>query len=112
MERKLLERGLDPNLPDWQRRTPLHDEAGGNGTATADLLLEFGADLNAIDEADRSTPLGLAAKNGNLVMVKYFLDKGADPNKAGAAWATPLAWAERRGHDEIVELLRKKGAKA
>jgi hypothetical protein len=29
MTRQLLEHGLDPNLPDWQCRTPLHDICAG-----------------------------------------------------------------------------------
>jgi ankyrin repeat protein len=42
--------------------------------------------------------------------VELLLEKGADPNGAGAPWATPLAWAERRRHTEIAALLRERGA--
>ncbi len=110
MTRQLLEHGLDPNLPDWQRRTPLHDLCNGHRHIAEPLelirmFLEFGADINAIDEEDRSTPLGIAAREGNLDQVKLMLDAGADPSAAGAPWATPVAWAERRGHSEIAELL-------
>ena len=34
----------------------------------------------------------------------------ADPNLAGAAWARPLAVAEREGHEEVAELLKWHGA--
>jgi RNA polymerase sigma factor (sigma-70 family) len=115
MTRQLLENGLDPNLPDWQRRTPLHDFAA---VANPDdsrfelikMFLEFGADINAIDEEDRSTALGLAARSGEKRTVQYLLDHGADPNLAGAAWATPLAWAQKRGHEEAATILRQHGA--
>ncbi len=116
MTRRLLEHGLDPDLPDWQRRTPLHDLCRGN-RAVSDagemvrMFLEFGADVNAIDEEDRSTPLGIAAREGNAELVGLLLDSGADPNAAGARWATPLALAERRGHDDIAKLLRSRGAR-
>lgn len=116
MTRQLLENGLDPNLPDWQRRTPMHDFASKAEPEDAqfelmDMFLEYGANINMIDEEDRSTPLGLAAQHGDSRMIQYLLDHGADPNKAGAAWATPLAWAEKRGHEAAAEMLRKQGAK-
>lgn len=31
MFEQLLEHGLNPNLPDWLRRTPLHDICAGGG---------------------------------------------------------------------------------
>lgn len=115
MTRQLLERGLDPNLPDWQRRTPMHDFASNANPEDIQfelmgMFLDHGADINIVDEEDRSTPLGIAAGNGDKRMVQYLLDHGAEPNKAGAVWATPLAWAEKRGHGEVVEMLRKHGA--
>jgi hypothetical protein len=39
-------------------------------------------------------------------LVKLLLSRGADPVEADAEpWATPRAWAEKRGYPEIVELL-------
>jgi len=43
-------------------------------------------------------------------MTRLFLDRGADPNRSGAPWATPLAWAERKGHSEVVGELLAHGA--
>ena len=113
MTRQLLEHGLDPNLPDWQRRTPLHDLCKGHrhirqAAELVRMFLEFGADVNAIDEKDRSTPLGIAAREGRTELVELLLKAGADPEVAGAPWATPLAWAERRGETEMAEILWKK----
>lgn len=109
MTRVLLEHGMNPNLPNWQRVTPLHDicSRGGRGRPDPnrhellDLFLEFGADINALDEEYRSTPLGWAARNGLADMVELLLARGADPNRAGERWATPQAWAHRRGHVEL-----------
>jgi RNA polymerase sigma factor (sigma-70 family) len=111
MTRQLLENGLDPNLPDWQCRTPMHDfasvaEPGEAQFELMDMFIGHGADINLIDAEDCSTPLGIAARVGDKRMVQYLLDHGADPDKAGAGWATPVAWAEKRGHGEIVEMLR------
>jgi ankyrin repeat protein len=44
-------------------------------------------------------------------MVEYLLAKGADPNKSGAPWATPLSWATKKGHSEIENILLNSGAK-
>ncbi|NKB66957.1 MAG: sigma-70 family RNA polymerase sigma factor [Candidatus Latescibacteria bacterium] len=115
MTRQLLENGLDPNLPDWLRRTPLHDFARGplndGSRALIDLFLASGATIDAVDEEDNTTPLGLAAQAGNTEMVELLLHKGADPNASGAPWSTPLAWAEKRGHTDLAALLRQGGAR-
>jgi ankyrin repeat protein len=43
-------------------------------------------------------------------MVELLLRRGAKPNMPDdlpdLTWATPLAWATRRGHQQIVELLK------
>lgn len=108
MTRRLLDKGLDPNLPDWLGRTPLHDICVrfSQSVELAEMFLEHGADIDAIDEQDRSTPLGIAAREGAEDMVKLLLERGANRQAAGAAWATPIAWAARRGHNSIVELLQ------
>ena len=40
-------------------------------------------------------------------MVDLLLSRGADPQKAGAPWATPLEWARKKGHSEIARLLQE-----
>ncbi|MCY3748274.1 MAG: ankyrin repeat domain-containing protein [Chloroflexi bacterium] len=113
MTRVLLEHGMNPNLPNWQRVTPLHDicSRGGRGRPDPnrhellDLFLEFGADISAVDEEYRSTPLGWAARNGLADMVELLLARGADASISGEPWATPLEWARRRGHTEIESAL-------
>jgi len=69
-------------------------------------LVDHGADIDAIDDEYRSTPLGIAARWGRRELVSFLLDAGADPTLAGATWATPIAWAERKGHQMIVDQLR------
>lgn len=127
MTKSLLEVGMDPNLPNWQWTTPLHELAQINlmdarrarsaqrgehdlREEKMDLFVEFGADIEAIDEEYRSTPLGWAARSGQEDAVRWLLARGADPN-GGEDWARPLAWAERRGHASIARALRRAGGR-
>jgi ankyrin repeat protein len=103
----MMEKGMNPNTVSWQHVTILHDMAQKGFIEKAELLIKYGADLNPIDEAYRSTPLGLAARWGNVEMAKLLLDHGADPNKSGAEWSTPLTWALAKGHDEVAKLLER-----
>jgi uncharacterized protein len=73
--------------------------------AAAELLLAHGANIDAIDEEYRSTPLGVAARRGQLAIVELLLEHGADPTAAGAPWATPLAWAEKKSHPDVARML-------
>lgn len=107
----MMEKGMNPDTMSWQHVTILHDMAQKGSIDKAELLLKWGADINPIDEAYLSTPLGLAARWGNTEMVKFLLGKGADPVKSGAEWSSPLAWARSKGHTGIETILKKAGAK-
>src|SRR5688572_17448326 len=104
----LFAHGMNPSYPNWVGRTPLHHFANGGDVESAKLFIEHGADLNARDDEDRSTPLAVAARQGKPEMVAFLLRQGAktrlpdDPE-----WATPIAWARRRGHDDIVRILEE-----
>jgi uncharacterized protein len=106
----LMENGMNPNHMNWRRFTLLHDMAFTGYIRKARLLLDHGADINAIDEEYQSTPLGYAAHWGKREMVAFLLERSADPNTAGAPWAAPLAWARKKGHADIEADLRQVGA--
>jgi ankyrin repeat protein len=109
--RYMMEKGMDANTMSWQRVTILHDMAQKGNIEKAELLLNYGAHLNAIDEEYQSTPLGMAARWGHPEMVALLLSRGADPNKAGAEWARPLSWARTKRWTEIEKKLLTAGAK-
>lgn len=103
----LLAHGMDPNHMNWHRLTLLHHMAAEGELGKARLLLDHGADIDALDEEYRSTPLGLAARRGQMEMVELLLSRGADPKLSGAPWSAPLGWARRRGHDAVARRLEE-----
>ena len=106
----LLEHGMNPNLMNWRRFTLLHDLAFKGELRKIELLLDHGAEIDLIDEEFCSTPLGFAARWGRRDVVAFLISRGADLNKAGASWATPLSWAHKKGHAEIAADLLQAGA--
>ena len=106
----LLENGMDPDHMNWHRFTLLHHMAAEGDVGKARLLLDHGAGIDFIDDEYRSTPLGVAARRGQTAIVDLLLERRADPSAAGAPWATPLAWARKKGHDQIAEVLLAAGA--
>ena len=106
----LLESGMSARHQTWQRVTLLDDMAQSGDLAKARLLVEHGAEIDAVDDEYRSTPLGFAARWGQTAMVAWLLERGADVNRAGAKWSTPLAWARKKGHGDIERALVAAGA--
>jgi uncharacterized protein len=106
----MLRNGMDPNTMSCHHVTILHDMAQKGYLDKAELLISHGANINLIDDEYLSTPLGMAARWGQKDMVNFLLEYGADPNKSGVPWSRPLAWAAKKGHDEIATLLKNAGA--
>jgi len=102
---------MNPNHMNWNHFTLLHHMAATGDIAKARLLLDHGADVQAIDEEYRSTPLGCAARWGQREMVAFLLGREADPNQSGASWATPLAWAHKKKYTDIEADLRHAGGR-
>ncbi len=50
------------------------------------------------------------ACNGNLEIVRYLLDNGADMTIVNSGGCTPLHTAAEHGHFEIAKLLLERGA--
>ncbi len=65
--------------------TPFLFAVRGGHLETAQVLLDAGADVNDT-VSDGQSALVIAAANANWQMAAYLLDRGADPNHAGAGW--------------------------
>jgi len=91
----------------------LHIAAYMGRVDIAEYLIDKGADIHArcIWGDDDLTPLHLAAGSGRVDVVKALLAKGADVNLKSKEGRTALDFARRKDHTDVVELLRKHGAK-
>ena len=66
-----------------------------------DILVEYGADIDKyLDSFTNVNPLSAAAMSGDTRMVKFLLGRGADPEKAVAAY---------KGTGGLLENLAKQG---
>lgn len=63
--------------------------AASNDLETLSRLIVMGVNINAGDY-DRRTPLHLAVSAGNVDVIKYLIEKGADVNCKDRWGATPL----------------------
>ncbi len=100
--------------------TGLHYAAHEGRLDVVRVLLEHGADPNAREAGDNTTPLHWAAAHRSLEVVRALLDAGADPQGAGdlheldaIGWATYFHPADgRRGErPEVARLLVERGAR-
>lgn len=95
----LLEHGARTDKRVWAGHTALQlalNTIEGSTTSAspeqlrmAQLLLDFGADINRPDENKR-TPLALACWMGNVEAAQFLLDRGADPKIVGMNGMTLL----------------------
>ena len=106
----LLAHGAVVNGPDDADKTPL--QAAGDSDSvnedTIQLLLDHGADVDAMTAEIRQTPLTLACCLKTNV-VQLLLNAGADVNGGGGDVA-PLHRATEFGNTEAIELLIEAGA--
>lgn len=71
----LLNQAVNVNLPNHRKQTALYYVAKYGDEATAKVLLDAGADLDAVDQAGLS-PFQFAVKNKNIPVAKFFKEIG------------------------------------
>jgi ankyrin repeat protein len=111
MMRALLAKGADPNARNRFDQTPLMFAVTLYETAAAELLLSAGADVNAKDAAGRSVLINAAIGGAERSTIVHLLvEHAADLNAKDNDGRTALAWALKKGHTSIAQMLKKAGA--
>ena len=103
MARSLIHAGVNINSQDRFGWTPIAYCTAKGDRETARLLLEMGADINL------GVPLLRAAIKGDIKLVEFLLDNGANA-AIQRHYLTPLMAASTRGNRKLVELLLDRGA--
>ena len=114
--RRLLAEGVSPRATDFMGSTPLHCLCRSTWGALDDrllclrLLLDAGANLEAVD-CNRHTPLHwCTARHENVEIMKLLVEAGANVNAAADFSKTALHFAASNGTLACVEVLLAAGA--
>jgi ankyrin repeat protein len=107
--RSLIEGGADVSGRTPNGTEPLNRAVIAGLKDIAELLIAKGADVNAKGPWNW-TPLH-SAVHGSKDIVELLITEGANVNARDGGNRTPLWYAKNEGNAEIVELLRKHGAK-
>ena len=95
------------NTVEIKDKTALHIACEIGDVAIMDLLVEHGADINALD-ADGFTPLQLAAIRGNMKVVKRLDELKADGNLTTADGKDAVDYTKMNEEVQIEEFLKSK----
>ena len=118
MVERLLDAGADPDGAVEGDGSPLIRAAASGHSEVVDLLLNRGASIDLVVPGDEN-PLIQAAWAGQLSTVKLLIARGADVNREvrvrswglGFETRSPLTMARKGGHDQVVDLLLRSGAR-
>jgi len=89
---------------DDKQMTPLHAAVSQDHCKTAAILVDAGANLNAVD-SDGKTPLHYAAKDGNHKCLMTLMHAGADASIEDGMGNTAYALAQAGEHNAIMSAL-------
>lgn len=103
--RTLIAAGAELDHPGW---APLHYAAFEGRAAAVQLLLERGADKNAV-APNGYTALMLAARNGKAEAAKMLLYADPEVNHRTEKGETALSIARQKNMREVEELIRRAG---
>jgi uncharacterized protein len=103
---QLLAAGQDPNDRDYAGVTPLHGAAQYNGVETVRVLLDAGADVNAIDD-EGNTPLMYALRSPWTTpeVVQLLRDRGGDPTIENHQGNSPLSRIRRVSNKPLIKAI-------
>jgi hypothetical protein len=98
----LISRGADVSATGTGAggQRPLHVAARYNCVEVAKVLLDAGADINLRANDTWGSPLVFAAHDGNVKMVKFLIERGADVDDA-------MAVLKKHGREDDLALLQR-----
>ncbi len=108
--RTLLSRKLDVNAPHGDGTTALHWAVYNGHADMVQMLLAGGADVKARTRLGGITPLMMAAKSGDVGVIKLLLEAKSDVATTNSNGTTPLMLASASGKADAVKLFLDRGA--
>lgn len=108
--RLLLEGGARTEEHNESGHTALMEAASNGHVDVAKLLISKGASINTHSHEFKESALTLACYKGQLEMVKFLLEAGADQEHKTEEMHTALMEASMDGHVEVARLLLDSGA--
>lgn len=97
--------GVDLDAKDVNNKTSLYIALENNNYNIFTYLVENNANLNITNTDDEITILHYVVVKNNFVLVKYLLNKGADPNIKSKRNSLPIQTASYNGRNNIVNIL-------
>ncbi|XP_076593713.1 B-cell lymphoma 3 protein homolog [Chaetodon auriga] len=97
-------------IRNYEGLSPLHLAVLRGHKDLARMLLDAGADINAMDIKSGQSPLMHAVESNNADMVHFLIESGCDVNIQSYSGNTALHGACGRGQVDTVRLLLKSGA--
>lgn len=111
MVRGLLAFGADPNISNWRGMAPLHHAARINSAESLGMLLDAGADPNAISPEGNALHLLMRNRHPDKDAAVHLLRAGTNPNAPrGEVGERPLHLIAHQVDPTIVNLLIAAGA--
>jgi len=95
---------IDIEVRDVAGNTPLLLAARRGATKSARILLDHGADVNALNRRN-SSALHMACNQGQTALAKLLIERGANPEVANIDGTTPLLLATQGAHSKIIDAL-------
>lgn len=102
--------GSDVNETDFILGTPLHVAVSEGRLKMVEMLVDHGADVEAVSEQQGSRALHLAAQFGHADIAALLIKEGANTDAGDSHHNTPLHRAAKEGHLYVVRLLLEQGA--
>jgi ankyrin repeat protein len=108
----ILERGFLRGIENWKKLALVARAVECQNLEMTRLLLQYGLDIDEVDEYGHRNTLQFAVEKGNLELIDLLLNSGADINAKAYTYrgATALQIAAMQGFLGIASLLWNRGA--